>query len=138
MEYPENMQTDGSQLIIPIDDIEEQNEARYAKYTFDRAKQFWYKKNTEWSYENEYRIMVYTDDAEPFNVDISNCLKAVVFGDRISKTCKQMVGTFFKNQDIMSYFVEFDKLSNKYSLFDIDFAQHRHSRDFGLPPLFGF
>lgn len=123
MEYPKSIQTDSAHLIVHIDDIEEKNEIGYAKFMFDRAKQIWYKKNIEWSYENEYRIMVYTYDSKPYEVNILNCLKAVVFGERVSKICKQIVGEFCNKNNIKPFFVEFNQLSNKYTLYEVDFAQ---------------
>jgi len=88
------------------------------KYAFQDAVKLWSWKDQLWSYEDEYRILIYTDEEQPIKVDISDSLRAVVFGDRVSQTTKKLVSQYCKENNIESYYVEFDQLTYKYQLYD--------------------
>lgn len=67
-----------------LDDVDINSDISIAEGIFKRAKNFWFNKDPKWSFEDEYRIMVFTESENQFKIDISNSIKAIVFGNKVS------------------------------------------------------
>jgi len=105
---------------IRLDEIDGTGEEEIAKYIFDKAKIFWFHKSHEWHYENEYRVMLFSDEIGPLKVDITSSLMAVVFGDRVSYFVKDTIGDYCDKNGLQALAVNFDEISNSYFIKEFD------------------
>jgi len=69
---------------LHLDDIDINSDISIAEEIFKRAHKFWFNKEPKWSFEDEFRIMIFTESESQIKVDLSNCIKAVVFGNKVS------------------------------------------------------
>jgi hypothetical protein len=100
--------------ILTLDDIDEQTDIGLSKYVFNRCCEYWFCKNKEWQYENEYRIIVFSSYKAPIKIDFQNSLKAIVFGERTSDIVKYFMGNYCKENGYKPISIEFNENENKY------------------------
>ena len=105
--------------MISVDDITDTSELSIAKYILNLAQNYWYHKGIEWQYENEYRIMMYTNEDGPIEIDIINSLKSIVFGEKVSTLVKEVIGKYCWDNNIEALAVNFDEYENKYKIYKV-------------------
>jgi hypothetical protein len=81
--------------------ILKKNEIDIAKEVITKYKKDYFCKYPEWSYENEYRILLYKKNE--IDVNIKGCIKAVIFGEKTEGD----VVNYFNKQNIDCYKVIF-------------------------------
>lgn len=120
--YPPSLKQDDFSFLINTDIIDKKTEEEYAQYCFDIAKNLYFNKDHLWSYENEYRILLYSEEENPIKVSIRESLSAIVFGSNVSKKIKSVVGAHCESASINVFFVEFDELINNYKLYPLEYV----------------
>ena len=84
------------------------------KQYFNNISDFWFNKNSKWSYEDEFRIMLYSNDIYPIEVNILQSLKAIVFGERVSRFLIEALLPKLKSLNIDCLQITFDTNKNKF------------------------
>lgn len=97
-----------------LDETNDCSNLGISKYVFNRCCEYWFYKSKEWSYENEYRIMLYSSDKGAIKIDFRNALKAIVFGDKTSNVTKNYLGNYCKEKGYKTLSVEFNSNENRY------------------------
>lgn len=72
------------------------------RFVKNNIGQIFFKKHTDFADENEYRIVVYDpcDSFENEPLDVKNCIKAVILGDRFKEVYVKIVKSLCKQHDI--------------------------------------
>jgi hypothetical protein len=119
--YPKILRQDDLPFVINTDIIDKKTEEGYARHCFDIAKNLWFNKNNLWSYENEYRILLYSEEEGPIKMNIKDCLRAIIFGSNVSNVIKRNIGSYCMSEGFDVFFVEFDERENSYKLYPLEF-----------------
>ncbi len=101
---------------IDRDKIGENTYLNIAKNLFKQASEFWFHKSKDWFYEQEFRIMIFTEENSPAKINLDNTIEAIVFGDRVSNSAKVMIGQYCKERGIRALALSYSELYNKYSV----------------------
>lgn len=96
-----------------MEDFETIDEINVAKYVFEKSKNFWFHKDPKWSYEDEFRIMIYSDTEGPIDVNIQDCIKGIVFGEKVSTFLTNSLETSLKEMKIGCFRISFDASINR-------------------------
>jgi len=101
---------------ILLDNCNDKSELGIIKYVFEKCSDYWFYKRKEWSYENEYRIMLLSSQKGSVKINIKNSLKAIVFGEKVSSVMRNCLGNYCETNKIETISVEFDVNENKYKI----------------------
>lgn len=105
--------------IATLDDCNDYSDIGISEYVFNRCCDYWFCKRKEWSYEDEYRIMLFSSHKGPIKIAFNNSLKAIVFGERISSVLKECLRNYCRENGYQSLSVDFNVNENKYKKYSI-------------------
>lgn len=72
-----------------------------------RFKELYFKKQSVWSYENEYRFYVLDDSNSPFKLNFGKALAYVCFGVECSEDDKKKIRAFIQNHGFSTQDIKF-------------------------------
>ncbi|GEM_PF-1716974 len=91
-----------------LDDVDIDSDISIAESIFKRANKFWFNKDPKWSFEEEYRIMIFTESENQSKIDLSNCIKAIVLGNKVSDFFINAIEKSLKPMGIKCLRISFD------------------------------
>ena len=106
--------------LTDLDKIEGKDKNAIIKHIFDKTVKLLSTKSENWSYENEFRIIIYSEDAQPVKVNFGNSIVAVVFGHNVSEEYKREKGQTLREKGITAYYIEFAQEINQIKLQPIE------------------
>jgi hypothetical protein len=117
--YPMVLDFNDDPSAVRLDDIGVINDINVAKYLFDKASKFWFKKGHQWAHENEYRVMLFNEEVGSTMIEIKDSIKAIVFGEKVSHIVQNAVGDYCNKQGIKVLVLRYNDFENHYYAEDI-------------------
>lgn len=100
--------------IIDMNKLSDTSEILVAMSILNSSSNHWFRKDNKWSYEDEYRIMIYSPTDGPVKINISNSIVAIAFGEKVSKFLIGTLSSKLKERGIQCFSMEYDTFENKY------------------------
>jgi len=91
-----------------IDEVVEKGVSAYTKeFLSSRHKDLYFKKQSVWSYENEYRMYVMDDNDLPFKLNYGNSLSYICFGVECDESKKAEIKHYSRKRGFSSQEIKF-------------------------------
>lgn len=104
---------------VRLNEVADTQYLTIAKYMFERATHFWFTKSHLWTHENEFRVMLFNEEAGPTMVDIKKSIKAVVFGEKVSDVVLNAIGDYLHRQGIAVLSLNYDEVNECHQVINV-------------------
>jgi hypothetical protein len=89
------------------------DEVTIARLMLEKSKRYLFHKDPKWNYEDEFRILLYSDAVGPVDVNIQGCIKGIVFGKEVSTFLTNSLESSLKEMDINCFRISFDEVNKR-------------------------